>query len=449
MPPRLLVLFLLPVALAAQSQLPFEVIALARVKDRMRASLDRAPNYTCFQTIHRARLTKKARRRLERKLIDSRRRSINLNLPVSSTDTLEIEVAYVAGRELYSWPGADGFEERSLGELVGFGSLSTGSFAVTAHNVFLTDAARFNFRGREVIEGKSLLRYDFQVSLFQSGFTLRDSRQEIEVPYKGSCWVDPETFDLVRLETEAVDIPPELEISKAITRVDYAPVTLDGNVFLLPQSARDATSFWSGAENHNRTEFTRCRRFGASSTISFDDAPPEAEPEADWRDVSMPPGVSLSIRLSTEISSANSKVGHRLEGTLELDAKYKGRVLFPKGAAVLGRLRRLEHYDENGPFYLVGIEISEVRFDGTRARFLAFMERFIPVPGIVFAGPSSRTGARSTALPLGRVPSRLQTKQTETFTDLELPGVDVVPVQGSRFRIPPGFRMTWLTMASQ
>ena len=47
------------------------------------------------------------------------------------------------------------------------------------------------------------------------------------------------------------------------------------------------------------------------------------------------------------------------------------------------------------------------------------------------------------------VPGRIDRYQVETYDDFTLRGVGVVSIQGSRFHIGPGLRMTWKTTASE
>ncbi len=447
---RFLILLVLvgPSGLFAQAELPEHVIALSLIKGRMQQSLDHIPNYTCRQTIERARLTKNAVRRMERQ---SRRRKgprNEVSLPLESSDKLQVDLAYVDGKELYSWPDAESFEDQSLGDMVGFGNLSVGIFAATAHNLFGTHAALFEYAGRHDLDGRTLLRFDFRVGLMQSGFVLSDAAgREAEVPYGGSIWADPDNFDLVRIETDAREIPAYLEIVSAVSRIDYQSVDLNSENFLIPRMAHETTGLKSGAENHNRTEFSDCRRFGASSGISFgDEDAVEVDQPVRWERVEFPVGVSLAVRLTSRVDSGKSKIGDRVEGVLESDVRHNGDVVAPKGAEVLGRIRRLERYSSSAPYFTLGIALSEVRFDDKRARFTGRMTRMLRVPGVAFGGPSGSGRSSVDGLTSGR---RIERSETETYTDFDLPGVSVVSIQGSEFHIGPGWRMTWETLASE
>lgn len=448
---RLVALFLVGFAaqLPAQVEIPAHILALSRIEARMQSSLQQVPNYTCTQTIERTRLAQAAIRRLEKKLERRGETRAAVDFPVESSDSIEVELAYVDGREMYSWPGAESFEEKPLAAMVGFGNLTTGVFAATAHNLFVAKAARLEPVGHDVIDGRSLLRFDFQVGLFRSGFFVRDSTgREAQVSYSGSIWADPETNDLVRIETHAEDIPPYLEIASTMSRIDYQRVELSGSSFLLPKRAHEVTRLRSGAENHNRTEFTNCRRFGASSEISYggDDSVDEAKGAAEWNEIELPEGVRLAIRLTSEIDLDQAKIGDQVEGALEADARRQGDVLAPEGARVLGRIRRLERYSEPAPYYTLGVDFSELRFGETRAAFVAEMTQASPMPGLTFGRPGdSREGGK--AIPFGQSSGPIRRYVVESYTDINLEGVGVVSIQGRKIQLPAGLRMVWETVA--
>ncbi len=428
---------------------PYEAFALAQIKGRMQLSLQRIPDYACSQTIRRARLTKKAVARLEKQLERERKRNENVKVafPLESTDVIQVELAYVDGRELYSWPGAQTFEDRTLAEMVGFGNLSTGNFASTAHNLFDSAAARFEFVGRESLDGRELLRYDFRVGLFQSRFTLVDAAgRSADVPYAGSIWAEPETFDLIRVETRAEEIPPQLEIVAATTRIDYRRMPVGEGSFLLPAGAKETTVFRSGAESRNQTSFENCRRFGVTSEISFGETRDPKVVVDDVDEFDLPEGLDLAVRLTEPIDSEQAKIGDLVVGVLEADVTRDGTPLAPKGAEVRGRIRRLERYQVPEPYFTLGIELTELRFDGERAAFTGRMLEVRAMPGVEFGRPTATGPSTDETLSFGGVPGRLRRYQVETYEDLNLPGVGVISIRGGRFRLEQGLRMHWETI---
>ncbi|MCP5111171.1 MAG: hypothetical protein GY953_10075, partial [bacterium] len=165
------------------SSLPPEVVKLARIKEHMARHLDRTSNLACLETIHRVSLNQKGKQK--------------------HADTVRVEVAYLGGKEVFSWPGEDRFEERSLSEIVGLGATSTGGFVSIARTVFLHKGIQVRFGAKVNSGGRTLFRYDYKVPLLASGYMLNISGQGGRVPYSGSFWADPETLDVTRLTTRA------------------------------------------------------------------------------------------------------------------------------------------------------------------------------------------------------------------------------------------------------
>jgi hypothetical protein len=109
---------------AAQDDLPYEVLLLARSKERMRQALSQVLNYTCLETIQRL----------------ARGRHANAFTPL---DTVLLEVSTVSSmgnKELLAWPGARRFEDADPSSFVSGGLMGTGVFALFARTVFLNTA---------------------------------------------------------------------------------------------------------------------------------------------------------------------------------------------------------------------------------------------------------------------------------------------------------------------
>lgn len=44
--------------------------------------------------------------------------------------------------------------------------------------------------------------------------------------YRGKCWVDPVSYQVVRLEKKAVDIPRDFPVNRFDVLIEYAPVRI-------------------------------------------------------------------------------------------------------------------------------------------------------------------------------------------------------------------------------
>jgi hypothetical protein len=372
----------------AQSDLPPEVIQLSRIKQQMNQHLTRIANLTCLQTIQRFRSDRTGR--------------------MQKSDMLRLEVAFVDGKELFSRPGASKFGDRDIGEFGRGGAIESGLFASLAHGVFLERPTTFRYGGEETLRGRRAVRYTYQVPLLASGYRISSGDRHAVVGFSGAFWADAETLQVMRLRVHADDVPLTLGIYEAIQTIDYARVRLNETDFLLPQQAEMSLSALYG-QSHNRTEFTHWLRYETESTIVFGDAPSGAA-KTDAR-IGLPPGLVLSTRLETEIRSENAGVGDRITATVDKEARWKGDLIVPAGATLVGRIRSIEKPDDGS--FTLALEFAELQIGDRKARFFA---RLTDV--------TSASGARK-------------------LKDDGLPGVGTLQIRGDRFRLSRELHLIW------
>jgi hypothetical protein len=330
---------------------------------------------------------------------------------------------------LYAWPGARQLGEVTLASMIGFGATASGDFALRAKNIFLSRAPLFRYVGEENLGGRRTLRYDYRVSLLSSSSTVSNLGRSAYVAYHGSFWADAETLELIRITSSADDIPPDLEIASTFTQVDYGKLQIANSDVLLPQRAeiRMVSRF---DENRNVTAFSQCRKYVASSAVSFEPRPEgvAAGKSRAVTETELPAGLFLEIALQTPIDSKTSAVGDLIEAKLQTNIIYEGKVLAPAGAVVRGRVRRLEKLRGWNDVFLVGLAFNELEFPGHRARFLARLRDTEQRPGLTWQLPAGRPygGSYQTGL-------------------RELPNVSTFFVRRSRVQLPQGFRMAWRT----
>src|SRR6185437_220421 len=109
----------------------------------------------------------------------------------------------------------------------------------------------------------------YQVPLLQSRFQVGVGAVSGFTGSRGSFWADPHSLDLLRLEVQAYDIPPNLPVASCNARIDYGRTDIGGRSILLPQTATADMVQRSGAEARNILDYTHCRAFHAESTLSF------------------------------------------------------------------------------------------------------------------------------------------------------------------------------------
>lgn len=376
----------------------------------MADNLSRTPDYTCLETIERS----------------------GVFQHVHMLDRIRVEVALVSGRELFSWPGAEKFEEVGLYGLVGGGTTATGDFAMHARTVFSSRSPVFEYKGEEVRGGRPALRYSYLVPRLLSNYGIHIGDKSAIAGFRGDFWADRETLGILRLEVHADEVPPDLGISGAVSEIEYGNVRLGDSECLLPQSVVFTLKLQSGEERRNRTVFTGCRQYVGRAVLSFGETP-DTNPSTARQitEIQVPAGLTFDARLTTPVDSENSAVGDPITAVVAADVKKDGIRIVPKGATLTGRIRRLEKrvgaltVTARGPqadLYLVGLEFSQLAFSNKRAKFFGEMVGMGSIPGV---------GSR----------------QSTVAEPDKLTGVGLILVRASQLRLPSGFRMEWRTSA--
>ena len=333
---------LLLAGLSAQKGLPPEVIALARVKQKVETRLSRLPDFTCLETIQR--WTRPA---------DSK--------PFKPVDTVRLEVAHVGEQEVYSWPGAGSFSDRNPGDIIGSGMTATGEFGDHLRSVFLGGSTTFTYAGEESLGGRRVLRWNYRVAPFEANWILRIGGATGAAVPGGSFWVDPETFDILRLEAKAEMIPPHVPASDIRTRIDYAKVAILGADVWLPESAELLLTDRFGQQDRNVVQFSHCRQYTGQSVVTFEETSPAQAEKAvtGATEFQLPIGLSLALELETEVDSERARVGDPIVARVAADARAgRTNLVIPKGALVKGRIRRLEKESAPVPHWIVGLEFN-------------------------------------------------------------------------------------------
>ena len=250
-------------------------IRIARIRSHMADTLRQMPNYTCTQTI-------------ERTVRRARGRRFEL------LDTIRLEVALVNGRELFAWPGSGKFDDREIGELIGGGTSGNGNFANHARAIFLGDSARFSYLGEVETEERRGFHYLFEVPRRLSGYNLKVGDAAGVAGYHGYFEADASSLDVVALDVIAGEIPENVPLRAAVTRMRYRRVPIGSRDFLLPEFSDMTLTDLPGNESRNVVHLAGCRQYGTESTISFADPPTEsaAPPPPPAPAVAQPPAVA-------------------------------------------------------------------------------------------------------------------------------------------------------------
>jgi hypothetical protein len=225
---------------------------LQHIRSKVAEDLSHLPNYTCHEVISR----------LFRPLNSS---------SLGHQDQVEVEVAFLGGRELFARPGDSRFQEQSITQLVSSGTISSGVFGSHAGSIFRGNAASFRYVGVSEKDGHAAYRYDFQVPQEKSSFVVKHDSAEGMVAYHGSFWADVGTLDLVHIEIKADDIPRHIGVRFIAEKIRYMLMRIGDAEFLLPRHAELEASDSLGNYSLNEQNLERCREFTGQSTVTFNE----------------------------------------------------------------------------------------------------------------------------------------------------------------------------------
>ncbi|HTB20823.1 MAG TPA: hypothetical protein VK708_22015 [Bryobacteraceae bacterium] len=419
--------------MASAQDLPPGVLLLSRVENHIKAEFQHLASVSCLETAQRELGQPKGKLR--------------------PLDTVRLEVISNGDQELFASPGGTKFSAQQPLSFAGSGMLGNGLFGLYLKNILLNGNATTQYKGEEDLAGSRLARYDYQLDPTFSGQTIELPEGSGSVGLKGSFWVDPRNYDVMRLELNADEIPPNLPISALTTSINYGRTILNNQLtVLLPEMAEVHLLKRSGQISHDQVEFTHCRVFGAESTIDFNAS--AGEPQAGFGAVSLDDtvrqlsgGLQVTVKLRSRVS-IDTTVGTLIDGVVAEDVKDKHAVVIPAGSPVRGRIRRMERYAGPFAYFVVGIEFTEVEVGGIRHIFYADLVNIDPAPGV---GLTLSTGDNGAEAPRNQLsaPGTAITVTKERIVVHNLPGVATFFFRGDTLDLPQNFRTVWKTRTLQ
>jgi hypothetical protein len=377
--------------------------------------------------------------------VDRFRKPAGREKQTAPLDRVVLQILFSGDKELFAAPGDTRWEADPMAFLAS-GLMGNGLFAVDLKVVFLNNQCIISYKGEESHAGRHQARYEFYSSSMMSGYTVHTAGASGAVAIRGSFWADPETFDLLRMEFHAEEIPPAVSYSAVTTSIDYDRVRIGEGDVLLPQAADLRTTDLSGEQKWNHIEFTHCQGFHTDSALRFgaeDVAPaPAVAPAPPVEEATLPPGLRIAIALSAPLGD-RTPVGSLVEGKVAGSVMQKGKVLIHDGAPVQGRIRRLERYSDVGGYFTVGLEFMRIETPSGSLRFYADLQDVDRSEGAEMFLSTARVEAGE----LSSFRREADWSRTDRvhITTHEVPGVGTFFVHGSRFSLPPGFKTVWKT----
>ena len=335
------------IAIAAFAQDPSETLERARVK--MLSEVPSRPRYSCIETIARKYFSREVPSiplpSCERLSADRKKGRTKFRL--DATDRLRVEVAVTEGREIYSWTRPGSFSH-SVEEILQFGPIGTGAFAVHLIDIFSNPSVRF----RVLPEGDKILEYGFRVPIEASRLFVRAGGEWRPTGYNGSFTIDPTSMEMRRFKMESDELPSYTSLCEVSTENEYQGEKTLG--LLLPSVSRSHDILRDSTETEQVTTFSDCHEAAASSS--------EGEPAADLA----LPEQTFELALSTPIDTASAAAGDMISAQLTepIWQPKSLKVLVPGGSTVTGRIVHMEHrfYPEN--YFVVSMAFDRLQVDG-------------------------------------------------------------------------------------
>ncbi len=201
-----------------------------------------------------------------------------------TSDRLVVAVSYRASEgERYRLLSVNGTTNSSADEHGDYreagGANSTGEFVSMLKSIFKdAEAAHFKPLDTDTLRGRRAVVYEYDIKLKDSSYVLSHGEAEgdsVVVAHRGKVWVDREKARVLRIESEAYDVPRDFPMRDANVALDYDWVTIPGQgEYLLP--ARSVVVMT--VDEHNQTaqfrndiRFRNYQKFGTELKIIEDD----------------------------------------------------------------------------------------------------------------------------------------------------------------------------------
>ncbi len=126
--------------------------------------------------------------------------------------------------------------ETDVHMIAGFSSV--GDFGNALYLVFAPESdAFFRMEGSARINHRKTVRVRFHVPQGISRYYTGWEGKQVSTAYRGHCWIDLASQRVVRLESEAVDIPSSIPVRASSHSTDYDLIEITGNKHWLPVRA--------------------------------------------------------------------------------------------------------------------------------------------------------------------------------------------------------------------
>ena len=206
-------------------------------------------------------------------------------------DKLIVAVSYRAnGHEEYKVLSVNGVlqnnpKPKGSYEEVG-GTSSTGEFVTILDVIFKPESdTKFEVVDTDTIRARRALVYDYSIERDRAKQRITAFGYIADTTLtgmKGRIWIDRENFRVLRIESEATEIPGDFPIRTASRTIDYEWVTISGEKYLLPLVSDIRLTFRQNRnmfETRNLIRFKDYQKYGSEVTVLDDEEEVPAEDE--------------------------------------------------------------------------------------------------------------------------------------------------------------------------
>jgi hypothetical protein len=204
-------------------------------------------------------------------------------------DRLVVAVSYRAsGQEDYKVLSVDGIlqndpKPKGTYEEVG-GTSSTGEFVTMLATIFKPESdTKFEAVDTDVLQGRRAIIFEFSVDKDKAKQTIATSGTLSDSTIsgiKGKIWIDREDFRVLRVESEATEIPDTFPIRTAHRNINYDWVKIGDDKYLLPSLSDVRLTFREKSqvfESRNLIRFKDYQKYGTDVKVVDDDNAPIVE----------------------------------------------------------------------------------------------------------------------------------------------------------------------------
>jgi len=411
---------------------------LGRARVKLAAIARKLPKYTCLETIERAYFAapaEKASASVMAHPASCENKEIGKNGPLSLTaeDRLRLEVAVGETGEIHSWVAASRFDSRPLFEMVSSGPISSGSFGTYLADIFENPGARLKFTSQTSEGSRELIEYSFVVPVDASHYVIHFGTGWKATGYRGSFQIDRATADLVRLTQQTDQLPPEGNMCRARTSIDYHTVPIGAGQLLIPRRSELHTLSPDASETNSVTTYSACHEYSVESSLRFDDTDDSAvtanapAPSA----FHLLPGTILTLALLNPIDAGTAAAGDAVTAKVSKPVRSKDakEVLVPAGAIAHGRILQMRRQHTSSQF-LISIAFETLEMNGALSPISVQLERDVKA--------ERRTEKE--------IQSRLQGLPLPPPATGEKGSLFAMPAKSGGYVMAAGFESTWITL---